>query len=178
MKKTLMSAAVLAATMSNVEAGTLDFLDDWNKSNFYMGLLLSNTDIAGETGIGLDMGTLNATFGYSFPKGIGLEVRAGIGSDQPDSMFQEPVTSYGAAMFRYHYTWPNNLMVYAAAGASVRTHSDAVEANNTQGGAAFAFGLNLFGSDRTAVNLEYLYMGGESELKSVGIGIQRYFGKF
>lgn len=177
MKKTLMSAAVLVAMMGNAEAGTLDFLHDWNKSDFYLGVLISNSDISGETGIGEDMGMVNATFGYVFPKGISLEARLGFGSDQSDSLLQDPVTSYTAAMFRYHYTWRNNIMAYAAVGTSLRTHSDAVEVNDIQAGGAYAFGLNLFGSDDVAVNIEYLYMGGPEALSSIGIGFHRYFGK-
>lgn len=177
MNKTLMSAAVLVAMMGNAEAGTLDFLDKWDKSDFYVGLLISNSDIAGETGAGLDMGSINATLGYSFPNGIALEARAGIGSDQTNSLFQDPVTTYAAAMLRYHYTWNNNLMAYAGIGGSVRAHSSAVGANNSQGGAAFVLGLNLFGSDQTAVNIEYQYLGGEEAMKSVGIGFHHYFGK-
>ena len=178
MKKTLLSTVVLTAMMSNAEAGTLDFLDDWNKSDFYLGLLISNSDISGETGIGQDMGMLNATFGYVFPKGIALEARVGFGSDQTDSLLQDPVTSYSAAMFRYHYTWSNNVMVYGAVGTSLRHHSSAVEVNDIQAGGAYAFGVNLFGSEQTSVNIEYFYMGGPEALSSVGIGFHRYFGKY
>lgn len=178
MKKTLMSTAVLVAMMGNAEADTLEFLDDWNKSDFYLGILLSNSDIAGETDVGLDMGTMQATFGYVFPKGIALEARFGIGSDETTSLMQDPVTSYGAAMFRYHYTWSNNIMAYAGAGVSIRSHSDAVDAKNLQSGVAFTLGVNLFGSNRTAVNIEYQYLGGEEELKAIGIGFHRYFGKY
>jgi hypothetical protein len=38
--------------------------------------------------------------------------------------------------------------------------------------------LNLFGSDHTAVNIEYLYMGGPEAMRSIGIGFHRYFGRF
>jgi len=79
-------------------------------------------------------------------------------------------------MLRYHYTWDNNLMAYAAAGAAVRMHSDLLDnVEETQTGAAFAVGVNLFGSNSTAINIEYFYMGGEQATKSIGIGFQHYF---
>jgi hypothetical protein len=69
-------------------------------------------------------------------------------------------------------------MAYAAVGTSLRTHSEAVDVNDLQAGGAFAFGVNLFGSDKTAVNIEYLYLGGPQAMRSIGIGFHRYFGKY
>ncbi len=186
MKKTLVCAAMLAAmtgsagasTLDSIKSNTMDFLDDWNRSDFYLGLLVSNSDIDEEDDVGQDMSVFNATFGYVFPKGFSLEARFGVGSDQPDSLFQDPVTTYSAAMFRYHYTWTNNVMAYASVGTALRTHSDAVDANDLQAGGAFAFGMNLFGSDHTAVNIEYFYMGGPEAMRSIGIGFHRYFGRY
>jgi hypothetical protein len=66
-------------------------------------------------------------------------------------------------------------MAYAAAGGAFRTHSDLLDVDETQAGAAFAVGVNLFGSDSTAINIEYLYLGGEQATKSIGIGFQHYF---
>ncbi len=186
MKKTLVCAAVFAAMTGSagaarldaIKANTMDFLDDWNRSDFYLGLLISNSDLDEEEGVGQDMNVFNATFGYVFPRGFALEGRFGAGSDQPSSIFQDPVTQYAAAMFRYHYTWTNNVMTYASIGTSIRTHSEAVEVNDLQAGGAFAFGLNLFGTDQTAVNIEYFYMGGPEAMRSIGIGFHRYFGKY
>lgn len=186
MKKTLVSAALLAAmagsagasTFDSIKSKSMDFLDDWNRHDFYLGILISNSDLSEEDGIGQDMSVLNATFGYVFPKGFALEARFGAGTDQPDSLIQDPVTTYSAAMLRYHYTWSNNVMAYAGVGTSLRTHSDAVEVNDIQAGGAFAFGLNLFGTDQTAVNIEYLYLGGPEAMRSIGIGFHRYYGKY
>ena len=61
MKKTVAGAAVLLAMASSAGAGTLDFLNKWNSSDLYMGLLLSNSDISGESDIGEDLNVYNAT---------------------------------------------------------------------------------------------------------------------
>ncbi len=177
MKKTLVSTAVFMTIACSAEAGPLDFMQGWTKSNFYMGLLISNSDIDGETGAGQDMSMVNATFGYAFPRGISVEGRLGVGSDEAESMLQDPVSNYAAGMLRYHYTWNNKIMAYAAVGGAARIHSSVVEADTRQSGAAVAFGMNLFGSDQTALNIEYFYMGGEQATKSVGIGFHHYFGK-
>jgi len=71
----------------------------------------------------------------------------------------------------------NNVMAYVSAGAGVRMHSNAVDADSTAGIAA-AFGLNLFGTDKTAINFEYLYLGGNETSTSTGIGFHHYFGKY
>ena len=175
MKKTVVGAAVLLAMASSAGAGTLDFLNKWNSSDLYMGLLISNSDISGESGIGQDLNVYNATIGYSLPKGFAVESRFGAGSDQPQSLLEDPLSNYFAGMLRYHHTWNSNFMAYAAAGAAVRRHDDLLDADGTQFGAAFAVGLNLFGSQNTAVNVEYFFMGGEQSTESIGIGFQHYF---
>jgi hypothetical protein len=175
MKKSVAGAAVLLALAGSAGAGTLDFLTDWNTGDLYMGLSISNSDISGETGIGQDMNVYNATLGYTLWRGLGVETRFGAGSDEAKSVLQDPLSNYFAGMLRYHYTWNNNLMAYAAAGGAFRTHSDLLDVDETQAGAAFAVGVNLFGSDSTAINIEYLYLGGEQATKSIGIGFQHYF---
>lgn len=177
MKKTLVSAAVFLTMSCSVQAGPLDFLKEWDKSNYYLGLLVSNSDIEGETGAGQDMSTINATFGYVFPKSLSLEARFGAGSDDSNSLFEDAVTNYAAGMLRYHYTWSNNIMGYASVGVAARSHSNVVEADS-QSGAAVAIGVNLFGNERTALNIEYFYLGGTESIASIGIGFHHYFGKF
>ena len=184
MKKTLASTAVALLLASGVaDANTLEYLrdfnprKDFNKENIYLGLQVSSSDISGVDGAGDDIGTLNGTVGFFFKWGISLEARFGIGSDQPSSLFSEPVSSYSSGMLRYHYTWNNNIMTYASAGAGIRLQSDDVDSNSTAGLTA-AFGLSLFGTKKTALNIEYLYLGGSDANTSVGIGLQHYFGKF
>ncbi len=177
MKKTLVTTAVFLATTCAAQAGPLDFLKGWNKSDYYLGLLISNSDIDGETGAGQDMSTINGTFGYVLSNSLAVEARLGVGSDDANSLIQDPVSNYTAGMLRYHYTWSNNIMAYASVGAALRVHSDVVDAG-TQAGAAVAVGLNLFGSDRTALNIEYFYMGGTEPVESIGIGFHHYFGKY
>ena len=178
MKKTAAGAAVLLALAGgSAGAGTLDFLKSgWDASDLYMGLLISNSDISGEEGLGQDMNVYNALVGLSLPANLALEARFGAGSDQTESVLQDPLSNYFAGMLRYHYTWDNNIMAYTGVGAAARKHSSLLEdVESNQVGAAFAVGLNLFGSDNTAVNIEYFYMGGEQATSSIGIGFQHYF---
>jgi len=184
MNKTLVSTAVaLLLTCGAASANTLDYLRDFNpredfdRKNFYLGLQASNANIDGVDGAGNDVGSLNGTLGFFFKWGISLEARFGLGSDEGTSLIADPVTSYASGMLRYHYTWTNNVMAYASAGAGIRLHSDFVDADNTAGLAA-AFGVNLFGTKKTALNVEYLYLGGNNASTSVGLGFHHYFGKF
>lgn len=184
MKKTMASVAVsLLLACGAADANTLDYLrdfnprEDFNKKNFYLGIQAANGDIDGVGEVGEDVGTLNGTLGFFFKWGISLEARIGLGSDQPASLFQDPISRYAAGMLRYHYTWNDNIMAYASAGAGFRLHSDDVDADSTAGIAA-AFGLNLFGTKRTALNVEYSYLGGGDAASSIGIGFHHYFGKY
>jgi len=185
MKKTISSAAVaLLLACGAADANeTLDYLrdfnprDDFNKKNFYFGLQAANTDIDGVEGAGDDIGTLHGTIGFFYKWGISLEARFGLGSDQPASLLQDPVSSYGAGMLRYHYTWNENVMAYASAGAGIRLNSDVIEADSSAGLSA-AFGLNLFGTKRTAVNMEFFYLGGSESSTSLGLGFHHYLGAY
>jgi len=185
MKKTLTSTAVALLLACGVADAndTLDYLRDFNprkdfdKRNVYFAVQASNANINGVDGAGDDVATLNGTLGFFYKWGISLEGRFGIGSDDASSLVADPVTSYGAGMLRYHYTWSNNVMAYASAGAGFQLHSDFVEADNTVGLVA-AFGLNLFGTKKTALNFEYLYLGGSEATTSLGLGFQHYFGKY
>lgn len=184
MKKTLASTAVaMLLACGAADANTLDYLRDFNpsedfdKKNFYFGLQASNANINGVDGAGNDVGTLNGTLGFFFKWGISLEARFGMGSDQASSLIQDPVTSYASGMLRYHYTWNENVMAYVSGGAGIRLHSDFVDADSTAGIAA-AIGVNLFGTEKTALNFEYLYLGGSESSTSVGMGFHHYFGSF
>ena len=185
MKKTIASAAVamLLACGAADANDTLDYLrdfnprDDFNKKNFYFGVVAGNTDIDGVESTGGDISTLQGTVGFFYKWGISLEARAGLGSDQPASLLRDPVSSYGAGMLRYHYTWKENIMAYASAGAGIRLNSDDIDSDSSAGLAA-AFGLNLFGTKRTAVNMERFYLGGSEASTSFGFGFHHYFGAY
>ncbi len=184
MKRTVASTAVaLLLACGAADANTFDYLRDFNpredfdRANFYYGLQVANGDIEDVDGAGNNIGSLIGTLGFFFKWGISLEARLGLGSDQPTSMFRDPVTSYTSGMLRYHYTWNDNLMAYVSAGMGIRLHSDFVDADSTAGIAA-AFGLNLFGNKNTAINFEYLYLGGSEASTSAGIGFHHYLGKF
>jgi len=183
MKKTLASAAVaMLLTCGAAHANTFDYLrdfnprKDFNKQNFYLGLQAGNADIDGIDGAGNNIGSLHGTLGFFFKWGVSLEARVGVGSDQPSSMFQDPTSTYASGMLRYHYTWNDNVMAYVSGGAGIRLHSNDVDTDSTAG-IAMALGLNLFGTEKTALNFEYLYLGGNDVKTSTGIGFQHYFGK-
>ncbi len=185
MKKTIASAAVamLLACGAADANDTLDYLrdfsprKDFDKRNFYLGVVAGNTVLDGDDGAGDDIGTLHGTLGFFYKWGISLEGRFGVGSDQPASLIQDPVSSYGAGMLRYHYTWNENIMAYVSAGAGIRLNSDDIESDSTAGLAA-AFGLNLFGTKRTALNMEFFYLGGSETSTSMGLGFHHYFGAY
>ena len=183
MKQTLVSTAIaLLMAGSAANAGTLDYLRDFNprndfdKRNFYLGIQASSGNLDGVEGdAGSDISSLNGTVGFFFKYGISLEGRFGIGSDQPSSLFQDPVSSFTTGMLRYHYTWNNNVMAYASVGAGIRVLGSSVDAGATAG-PALALGVNLFGTKKTALNFEYLYVGGSNAQSSTGIGFHHYFG--
>ena len=181
MKKSMVSAAILLAGSwcgANAE-GTLDFLHDYKMSDFYAGLLISNADVSGAEVLAQDLETFNATLGLVVHKGWSVEGRFGAGTDHADSVFQDPLASYFAGLLRYHYTWNDRIMTYAGIGYSTRSYSDLLtDVTESQSGVMATMGVNLFGSAKTAVNLEYLYFQGEESSSAIGLGFHHYFGKY
>lgn len=201
MKRTLVSTVVLAATMSGtavagglidsgkaagarlavgtekLAVGTLDFLHKAESSRIYLGIQLFNGDLDGVDELGQDMSVLNATFGYKIGRGLAVEARFGAGSDQLDTVAQDPVSSYAASLVRYQYTWDNNIMAYAGVGVGLRNHSRVLGINENQLGGALAFGVNLFGNDNSAINIEYFTVDGPDRYSAIGIGFHHYFGR-
>jgi len=139
---------------------------------FGAGFSDGSVDISG--GDNKSLGTLHANVGLQLLEYLGVEFAIGAGSDQSGSIISEPLAQYQAALLRIGYQW-DRTGVYVLAGQA-RLDIDS-SLNNSNSGNALGFGINLFGSETTAVNFHVLNFD-EGAFTTATIGFQYYFGGF
>jgi len=128
------------------------------------------------------LGTVSAKLGVRLGRFLALEADLGVMSDDSDSIVSESVVSYQALMARLGVAI-DRTMVYALAGQA-RMEVDRDTLFGTGGGGTssetvnvFGAGVNLFGNETTALNLEFRRFD-DGDLTSVHIGLQHVFGGF
>ena len=122
------------------------------------------------------LGTVNATIGVQLLDFVGLELELGAASDQPDSLFSEPMVQYQAAMLKLGFRW-DRVALYALGGQARFDVDEELGESDGDSGTAVGGGINLFGNEKTALNLHVLRIDGGA-FTTATIGFQHYFGGF
>ncbi len=120
------------------------------------------------------LGTLSGVVGLQFSDFLGVELSAGAGSDQSDSILSDPLVNYQAVMLRVGYRWDRTAVYLLAGQARLDVDSDL---NITDAGNAFGFGINLFGNETTALNFNFLDID-DGAFSTATIGFTYFFGGF
>lgn len=141
------------------------------ESNIYYSFGISDASVQVPGNSGRNVGTLAFSVGTQINRRFGLELALGAGSDDPSSFFSESVVQYQALLGRFSHGWANKEVYLLVGHARLDIDSSLNPAN---GGNAFGFGLNLFGSKNLALNAQVLSIGGE--VNTAGLGIQWFVG--
>jgi len=120
------------------------------------------------------LGTVTGTFGIQLREGVGIELEIGTASDDMGSILSAPLAQYQAALLRLGTRW-NEREVYVLLGHALIDIDDNL--NPTDAGNALGFGLNLYGSQTTAVNFHFLSLD-DGAFNTATLGFQYYFGGF
>lgn len=120
------------------------------------------------------LGTINATLGFQLLNFLGLEIEAGVASDQASSIVSEPLVSYQAALIRLGYRF-DRAGFYVLGGQARLDVEEGL--NDVNAGTAYGAGINFFGSETTALNLHYLNID-DGAFTTASVGFQYYFGGF
>ena len=163
---------LLLALGLGLMSGTVSAQDSIAKLYYGAGFTDGSVDIL--NGEDKSLGTVSAQVGLQLGKFVGVELAAGFGSDQTGSILSDPLVTYQALMLRLGYTF-DRTGIYILAGQA-RLDVDS-QFNNSDAGNAFGFGINLFGNDTTALNLNFLDID-DGAFSTVTIGFQHYFGGF
>jgi len=120
------------------------------------------------------LGTINATIGLQLLDFVGVEVQLGNASDDTNSILTEPLVSYQAAMLRLGFR-RDRFGIYILGGHALLDVDPTL--NFSDSGTALGFGINLFGNETTALNVNFLRLD-EDAFTTATIGFQYYFGGF
>ena len=142
------------------------------ESNIYYGVGIDDANLEVPGNSSQSFGTLAASVGYQLSDRIGLELALGTGTDDPSSLFSGAPLQYQAALVRFSHAWANKEVYFVAGHARLDIDSGL---NPINGGNAWGFGINLFGSKSTAINAHVLTLGAGA-VTSAGIGIQYFVG--
>ncbi len=120
------------------------------------------------------LGTVNLTVGLQLLDFIGVEVQLGNASDDSNSILNDPLVSYQAAMVRLGFR-RGRFGAYVLGGHTLLDVDPSL--NFSDSGTALGFGINLFGNDTTSLNVNFLRLD-EEAFTTATIGFQYYFGGF
>lgn len=110
--------------------------------------------------------------GYRFSRFLGVEGRFSYGRDDSSNTLDDPELIMGGAFVRFDLPF-ERINVYALAGGSVVDYDVGIADDDVSGGSG-GIGIELFGSDTTALKVEYVsHAGGDYE--GVGIGFTHHF---
>ena len=166
----LLATAALGASLGLGAAGALAAAP----TPYYgLGFSDGNLDVPGDGE--RSYGTLSLTVGVRLLPFLGLEVEAGVASDDSDSILADPLVNYQAVMARLGWRW-DRVGVYGLAGQARLDVDDELGVPEDSGN-AFGAGVNFFGNETTSLNLHVLRIGDE-DFTTATIGFQHYFGGF
>lgn len=143
-------------------------------ARLYVGAGFADGSLEVTDGGDKSLGTISAAVGIQLLDFVGVELQAGAASDQSGSILSESLVSYQAALLRLGFRW-DRVGVYVLGGhANLDIDEDL---NDSDGGTAVGFGINLFGNETTSLNLQVMNYD-DGAFTSTTIGLQHYFGGF
>lgn len=143
-------------------------------AKLYYGAGFTDGSVDVANGDDRSLGTVSAVLGLQFLDFLGVELAVGSGSDQSGSILSDPLVTYQAVLLRLGYRWDRTGVYLLGGQARLDVDSDL---NNTDAGNAIGFGINLFGSEHTSLNFNFLNID-DGAFSTATIGFQYYFGGF
>ncbi len=123
----------------------------------YFGLSLGDYDLESDEGSGLERNFTNVGLqaGYRFSRFVAIEGRAGYSRRSSTELLERSTLHMGAAFLRIDLPF-ERVSLYGLAGGSQIWFGDANGDNQTESDFSGGIGVELYGSPRTAINLEYI----------------------
>lgn len=143
-------------------------------SKFYWGIGYGSGDLETEGGFGLDTHGLGLKFGREFGQYISFEAHMGSGADSSENILRDPEVSYGAAFLRMNLPF-ERVNLYAVGGLSRVSIDGGGAGNGSDEERAVGVGIDLFGSEVTALTIEKIRYGSDTTFDVLSVGITRRF---
>jgi len=142
----------------------------------YIGAGFSDGRVDVPEGTDRAFGAANVVAGAQLLDFIGVELQAGVASDQVGSMISSPQVQYQAALLRLGYRW-DRAGVYVLGGTAVLDVVSSLGNDDDGIVEAMGVGVNLFGNKTTSLNFNVMRLG-DGKYTTATIGFQYYFGGF
>lgn len=140
----------------------------------YFGITASDAQLESQSGGEFDGGSLGAKLGYSLNRWLDIELHTGADffSDQDD--FNKLEVGYVASFMKLKLPY-ERVNIYGLIGLALVGADYGSAFDDTFSDGAFGFGVELYGTQRTALNIEFSQLGTDDKYKLMGIGFIHRF---
>lgn len=158
---------------------------DEDTSNFYYGLAIGGGEIDIDPSSTIassvsdnnqsDIKDYSFVLGYELFSFLSLEAQLGLASNDNGSVFGDGVVNRAAGLARINYP-ADRINAYALLGVGVVNY-DFAGVTTDEVGPAIGLGLDLFGTDTTALTLGAMFQPGDDiDYSAINVGFRHYFG--
>lgn len=140
----------------------------------YWGVSLGTFELDDASGNVTDTTNVSLQGGYKFTSFLGLEVRGGFESGDTSGALDAPDLTYGGGFVRFDIPYERINVYFLLGGGQVSY--DTASGNVSESGPAGGVGIELFGSERSAVSLEYInYSSDDTTYDGISLGFVHHF---
>lgn len=140
----------------------------------YFGISFNDTQLETQASGEFDGGSLSAKLGYSINRWLDVEMQLGADSFSDQDDFNQLEVGYIASFMKLKLPY-ERINVYGLVGLAIVGADFGDSYNDTFSDGAYGFGVELYGTDRTALNIEFSQLGMDDKYKSMGIGFVHRF---
>ncbi len=157
-------AAMLALSTLNVHA---------DQPRQYFGIFGSDAQFAPDRGPKQDAGNLGGKLGFDFSKFVAVEGHAGFNLNEDDGGLGSPEVSYLGGFVRANLPL-ERINIYGLLGVGF-VDADFAEVKGDFTDLALGAGVEFYGTENTALGIEYMQYGLDDTYRTVGLGIVHHF---
>jgi hypothetical protein len=146
-------------------------------SRLYYGLEIGNGKFDVSKTVEDTMQDIGGAFGYNIARFLAVEARVGVASNDKNSLVGDSEVTRGSVLLKLQYSG-DHVIAYIAGGAGV-LNTDISGTSSDDDGVVASVGVELFGTDRTALSLSYTNherKKAKLDYTVANIGFRHYFG--
>jgi len=141
----------------------------------YWGVSLGTFEFTNAEDNAVDVTNVGLQGGVQFIPWLGAELRVGAQSSDADGVFEATDTNYAGAFVRFDIPY-ERINLYLLAGGGGIGYTDAQGDDASQVGPAGGVGIELYGTQRSALKLELMNYSGEDVVyQGINLGFVHHF---
>ncbi|MDZ7747885.1 MAG: outer membrane beta-barrel protein [Halofilum sp. (in: g-proteobacteria)] len=140
----------------------------------YWGLSIADAEVTDQDGISANASNVGLHLGYHLTDFLGVELQTGTAASGVSGDRDTGETRYAGAFARFDLPFKQTNVFFLAGAAAVEYDEGPPEDLESESDVAAGFGVELYGSERTAVRLEYMNYADDT-YETFGIGFVHHF---